>query len=111
MGRPRLGEEETVKCDWECRMKAAEEGRWLPAQLPDSTREGSLETAPGIGVASGLGFEPREELARQTSSRLQDGRGVMAAQVSRYPCNAKCKVKKEGTRWRRRQEPAHRALF
>lgn len=56
-------------------MKAAEEDWWLPGQLPDSTREGSLETAPGIGVASGLGFEPREELARQTSSRLQDGRG------------------------------------
>lgn len=66
-------------------MKAAEEGCWLPGQLPDSTREGNLEMAPGIG-ASGLGFEPREELARQTS--LASGwQGVMVAQVSRYPCN------------------------
>ena len=64
-----------MKCGWECRVKAAEEGCWLPGQLPDSTREGSLETGPGIGVASGLGFEPREELARQTSSGPQDGRG------------------------------------
>lgn len=45
------------------------------AKLPDSTREGNLETAPGIGVASGLGFEPREERQADASSGPQDGRG------------------------------------
>ena len=75
LGSPWSGKEETIKCDWECRTKTAEEAWWLPGQVPDSTREGSLETAPGIRVASGLGFEPREELARQTSLGPQDSRG------------------------------------
>ena len=73
-----------MKCGWECRVKAAEEGCWLPGQLPDSTREGSLETGPGMGWHLAWVLNPeRNWPGRQAQGlRMAGGDGSTGEQVS-----------------------------
>lgn len=50
-------------------------GLELPGRVPDSTGGGAFGDSPWEEVASGLGFEPRGELARQVRAGPQDSRG------------------------------------
>lgn len=86
-------------------------GLELPGQVPDSTGGGAFGHSPWEEVASGLGFEPRGGIGQAGEGRASGQQGVKAARVTWYPCNAKCEVKTEGMRWRRRREPGHGALF